>query len=341
MTISRSTRPLKTTVLVHAWALAIGLASPARAAESMLNASYDPTRELYAEINPAFAQAWKAQTGQEITLRISHTGSGAQARAVIEGLDADVVTLAIPSDIAAIVNRGARIAPGWEARLPNQAVPYTSTILFVVRRGNPKGIHDWADLVRPGVTVITPNPKTSGGARWNYLAAWGWARRAYGDDAKAQAYMAQLYAHVPVLDTGARGSTITFAQRGQGDVLLAWEDDANLAVRQLGRNKLEIIVPSLSIEADPPVAVVDAVVDRRGSRALAEAFLRFLYTPEAQEIAARHWLRPTNTAVLARHADRFPFLPTFNAAEFGTWDVIQRVHFDEGGVFDQIYRPGP
>ncbi len=319
-----------------------GVLTPAmaNAADSLLNASYDPTRELYAEINPSFTQKWQAQTGQSVTIRTSHTGSGAQARAVIDGLDADIVTLAIPSDIAAIEKRGGKVAPGWAARLPNQSVPFTSTILFVVRRGNPKGIHDWADLVRPGISVITPNPKTSGGARWNYLAAWGWARRALGGDTKAQEYVAELFRHVPVLDTGARGSTVTFAQRGQGDVLLAWEDDANLAVRQLGRNKLEIVVPSISIEADPPVAVVDATVDRRGSRALAEAYLKFLFTPDAQEIAAKHWLRPTDPAVLARHPDLFPPVPTFTAAEFGSWDDIQRVHFDEGGVFDQIYQPG-
>ena len=308
-------------------------------AQTILNASYDPTRELYAEINPAFARAWQDQTRQPVTIRNSHTGSGAQARAVIDGLDADLVTLAIPSDIDAIVQHGGRVAQGWEAKLPNRAVPFTSTVLFVVRRGNPKGIHDWPDLVRPGVSVITPNPKTSGGARWNYLAAWGWARQTLGGDEKARAYVEELFRHVPVLDTGARGSTMTFAQRGQGDVLLAWEDDANLAVRQRGPSKLEIVIPSMTIEADPPVAVVDEVVDRRGTRRLAEAYLRFLFAPEAQEIAARHWLRPTDPAVMARHAGSFPAVPTFTAAQFGSWDVIQHTHFDEGGIFDQIYRP--
>jgi sulfate/thiosulfate-binding protein len=263
----------------------------ARAAETaLLNVSYDPTRELYAAINPAFVKAWKAQTGQDVSIRDSHGGSGAQARAVIDGLDADVVTLALQSDIDAIVDRVGRVAPGWRERLPNHSVPYTSTILFVVRKGNPKGIKDWADLIKPGVSVITPNPKTSGGARWNYLAAWGWALKANnGDQAKAQAYVAELYKHVPVLDTGARGSTITFAQRKQGDVLIAWEDDANLAVNQVGRDKLEIVVPSLTIVAEPVVAVVDKVVDQRGTRALADAYLRFLWTPEAQEIEAKNY----------------------------------------------------
>ncbi|MGI4954874.1 MAG: sulfate ABC transporter substrate-binding protein [Janthinobacterium lividum] len=322
--------------------LALLLAGTASAQTTLLNVSYDPTRELYAAINPAFAKAWKATTGKDVTVRASHGGSGAQARAVIDGLEADVVTLALQSDIDAIVDRGAMVAPGWRDRLPNRSVPYTSTILFVVRKGNPKGIHDWGDLIKPGVSVITPNPKTSGGARWNYLAAMGWALKAnQGDQAKAQAYMTALFKHVPILDTGARGSTITFAQRNQGDVLLAWEDDANLAVRQLGRNNLEIVVPSLSIVAEPVVAVVDKVVDKRGSRALAEAYLRFLWTPEAQEIAARHFYRPLDPAILARHADVFPKVNTFGITEvFGEWPEVQRVHFGDGGVFDQIYKPG-
>ncbi len=253
-----------------------------------------------------------------------------------------MVTLALQSDIDAITEHGALVAPGWRERLPNHSVPYTSTILLVVRKGNPKGIHDWADLVKPGVAVITPNPKTSGGARWNYLAAWGWALKANnGDQAKAQAYVAELFRHVPVLDTGARGSTITFAQRNQGDVLIAWEDDANLAVRQLGRDKLEIVVPSLTIVAEPVVAVVDRVVDRRGTRALADAYLRFLWTPEAQEIAARNFYRPLDPAILARHADTFPKVATFTIADtFGSWPDVQRTHFGDGGVFDQIYKPG-
>ncbi len=314
----------------------------ARAQTMLLNVSYDPTRELYAAINPAFARAWKARTGQDVQVRVSHGGSGAQARAVIDGLEADVVTLALEPDIDAIGERAGLVAPGWRDRLPNHSVPYTSTILFVVRRGNPKGIKDWADLVRPGVSVITPNPKTSGGARWNYLAAWGWALRANGgDQARARAYVAELYKHVPVLDTGARGSTITFAQRGQGDVLVAWEDDANLAVRKLGRDRLEVVVPSVTIVAEPVVAVVDKVVDRRGTRAAAEAYLRFLWTPEAQEIAAQNYYRPSDPAILARHADRFPKVATFTLADtFGTWRDAQRRHFGDGGVFDQIYAPG-
>lgn len=314
----------------------------AQGANTLLNVSYDPTRELYAAINRVFARAWKAQSGQDVQVRASHGGSGAQARAVIDGLEADVVTLALEPDIDAIGERGGLIAAGWRDRLPDRSVPYTSTILFVVRKGNPKAIRDWADLVRPGVGVITPNPKTSGGARWNYLAAWGWALRAQGGDhVKARAYVAELFKHVPVLDTGARGSTITFAQRNQGDVLLAWEDDAHLAVRQLGRNKLEIVVPSVTITAEPVVAVVDKIVDRRGTRALAEAYLRFLWTPEAQEIVAQNFYRPSDPAVLARHADKFPPVPTFTIADsFGSWRDVQREHFGEGGVFDQIYTPG-
>lgn len=325
----------------------IGMAAPPaaqaqRAATTLLNVSYDPTRELYAAINPAFAKAWQAQTGQSVQIRASHGGSGAQARAVIEGLEADVVTLALQPDIDAISERAGLIPPGWRGRLPDGSVPYTSVILFVVRKGNPKGIHDWADLVRPGVSVITPNPKTSGGARWNYLAAWGWALRTGGGDKdRARAFVAELFRHVPVLDTGARGSTITFAQRNQGDVLLAWEDDANLAVRRIGRDRLEIVVPSASIVAEPVVAVVDKVADRHGTRALAEAYLRFLWTPEAQEIAARHFYRPTDPAVLARHAEQFPAVATFTLAEtLGEWPEVQREHFGDGGVFDQLYKPG-
>ena len=321
---------------------ALALAPASWAQTTLLNVSYDPTRELYAAINPAFAKAWKASTGQDVTIRASHGGSGAQARAVIDGLEADVVTLALQSDIDAIAEHGGAVAPGWRDRLPNRSVPYTSTILLVVRKGNPKNIHDWGDLVRPGVSVITPNPKTSGGARWNYLAALGWALKANnGDQAKARAYVAELYKHVPVLDTGARGSTITFAQRNQGDVLIAWEDDANLAVRQMGRDKLEIVVPSITIVAEPVVAVVDKVVDARGTRAVADAYLRFLWTPEGQEIAARNFYRPLDPAILAKHADMFPAVKTFTIADtFGEWPEVQRVQFGDGGVFDQIYKPG-
>ena len=322
---------------------AIAAGTPAAGAQqTLLNVSYDPTRELYAALNPLFARAWQARTGQDVTIRASHGGSGAQARAVIDGLEADVVTLALAPDIDAISERSGLVAPGWRDRLPDRSVPYTSTILFVVRRGNPKGIKDWGDLVRPGVGVITPNPKTSGGARWTYLAALGWALRAHGGDkARAEAYVGELYGHVPVLDTGARGSTITFAQRNQGDVLLAWEDDALLATRQIGRGRLEIVVPSLSIVAEPVAAVVDKVVDRRGTRALAEAYLQFLWTPEAQEVVARHGLRPRDTAAMARHADSFPGLATFTIADvFGEWRDVQREHFGDGGVFDRVYKPG-
>ncbi len=322
----------------------IGLAvsiAPAWAQATLLNVSYDSTRELYASINPAFAAAWKAKTGQDIVIRSSHGGSGAQARAVLEGLEAAVVTLALQPDVDAIARAGL-IAPGWLDRLPNGSTPYTSTILFVVRKGNPKGIKDWPDLIRPGIAVITPNPKTSGGARWNYLAAWGAALKASGgDQGRARAYVTELFKHVPVLDTGARGATMTFAQRRQGDVLLAWEDDANLAVRQLGRDRLEIVVPQVSIVAEPVVAVVDQVVDKRGTRAPAEAYLQFLWTPEAQEIAAQHYYRPTDQAVLARHRDLFARLQLFTLAEmFGDWAMVQREHFADGGVFDQIYKPG-
>ena len=311
----------------------------ATAQTTLLNVSYDPTRELYAEVNKAFATAWRARTGEAVSIRASHGGSGAQARAVMDGLAADVVTLALEPDIEAISSRTGLIAPGWRDRLPNRSSPYTSTIVFVVRRGNPKAIKDWGDLVRPGISVITPNPKTSGGARWNYLAAWGWALRS-GDDAAARAFVTALYRNVPVLDSGARGSTITFAQRNQGDVLLAWEDDANLAVRELGRNRLEVVVPSLTIQAEPVVAVVDGVVDRRGTRALAEAYLGFLYSPEGQEIIARHHLRPADPAVLARHPE-LPEVRTFRVDEvFGGWPQVQAAHFGDGGVFDQIYTPG-
>ena len=319
--------------------IGLALAPVAQAQTTLLNVSYDPTRELYAAIGPAFAKAWKAQTGQTVVIRASHGGSGAQARAVIEGLEADVVTLALQSDIDAIADRTDLIPHEWRDRLPNESVPYTSTILFVVRKGNPKGIKDWADLIKPGVSVITPNPKTSGGARWNYLAAWGWALQANGgDQAKARAYVAALFKHVPILDTGARGATITFAQRDQGDVLIAWEDDANLAVQKLGRDKLEIVVPSLTIQAEPVVAVVDKNVDKHKTRDAAEAYLRFLWTPEAQEIEAANYYRPRDPAILAKHP--FPVVKTFTLASvFGNWRDVQKQHFADGGIFDQIYQP--
>ena len=324
-------------------ALAVLLACPvAHAQTSLLNVSYDPTRELYADIGAGFAATWKQQTGEAVVVRSSHGGSGAQARAVIEGLEADVVTLALQSDIDAIAERSKLLPENWRERLPNQSSPYTSTILFVVRKGNPKNIHDWADLVRPGVSVITPNPKTSGGARWNYLAAWGYGLKANGGDpAKARAYVAELYRHVPILDSGARGSTITFARRNQGDVLLAWEDDAHLAVNNLGKGNLEIVVPSMSIRAEPVAALVDKVVDRRGTRAVAEAYLKYLYSHDAQEAMARHFDRPSDPAVLAEHAANFPKLALFTVDElFGGWKKTQAEHFADGGIFDQIYQPG-
>jgi sulfate transport system substrate-binding protein len=320
--------------------LAALLIRPAVAETTLLNVSYDPTRELYADINKAFIADWKAKTGETIAVRASHGGSGAQARAVIDGLEADVVTLALQSDIDAIADRTRLIDADWRDKLPNRSVPYTSTILFVVRKGNPKGIKDWGDLIKPGVSVITPNPKTSGGARWNYLAAWGYALKK-GDEASARAYVKELYRHVPVLDSGARGSTITFAQRNQGDVLIAWEDDANLAVKELGKDRLEIVVPSITIRAEPVVAVVDKVVDRRGTRKLADAYLRYLYTPEGQAIAAQHYYRPIDPAVAAKVAGEFPQVPTFTVDElFGGWRKAQGEHFADGGVFDQIYQPG-
>ncbi len=323
--------------------LALFALGPAAAgARTLLNVSYDPTRELYADVDKAFAESWKKSAGELVAIRVSHGGSGAQARAVIDGLEADVVTLGVQSDIDAIADRAGLVAADWRERLPNRSVPYTSTILFVVHKGNPKGIHDWPDLIRPGVSVITPNPKTSSGARWNFLAAWGYALRSPGGDAaKARAFVTELYRHVPVLDSGARGATITFAQRNQGDVLIAWEDDANLAVKKLGPGKLEIVVPSVSIRAEPVVAVVDKIVDRHGTRALAEAYLRFLYTPEGQDLAARHYYRPIDPAVAARYAQQFPQVPTFTVDEvFGGWRKAQPEFFGDGGVFDQLYQPG-
>jgi sulfate/thiosulfate-binding protein len=326
-------------------AAAPALGAGARAAEAgrvqLLNVSYDPTRELYEAIDAAFARQWKARTGQELVVKQSHGGSGKQARAVLDGLEADVVTLALAYDVDAVARAGL-VAPGWRGRLPGNASPFTSTVVFLVRKGNPKGVKDWDDLVRPGVAVITPNPKTSGGARWNYLAAWAHAlRKPGGDEAKAKEFVRALYKNVPVLDSGARGSTTTFVERGIGDVLLAWESEAFLAVERLGQGKLEIVVPGASILAEPPVAVVDRNVDRHGTRAAAQAYLEFLYTPEAQEIAARSFYRPRDARVAARHAARFPKLELFTVdAVFGGWQKAQAAHFADGGVFDQIYAPG-
>ncbi len=316
-------------------------AGPAAAQVKLLNVSYDPTRELYQDFNAAFAKAWKAKTGKDVTVQQSHGGSGKQARSVVEGLEADVVTLALAYDVDAIAKSGL-IARNWQSRLPNNAAPYTSTIVFLVRKGNPKKIHDWNDLTRPGVSVITPNPKTSGGARWNYLAAWGFALRKLGNDpAKAKDFVGRLYKNVPILDTGARGATVTFAERGIGDVLIAWENEALLAARQLGKGELQIVAPSLSILAEPPVAVVDKVAARHQTTAVATAYLQYLYTPQGQEIAARHYYRPRNQAVAARYAAQFPKIQLFTVGQvFGGWAKAQKTHFDDGGVFDQIYGAG-
>jgi sulfate transport system substrate-binding protein len=306
---------------------------------TLLNVSYDPTRELYEAINKAFAAQWLAKTGQQVDIRQSHGGSGAQARAIIDGLEADVATLALGYDVSALNRNGQLVAANWAARLPNNSAPYTSTIVFLVRRGNPKNIHDWGDLIRPGVSVITPNPKTSGGARWNYLAAWAWAlKQPGGSDATAKVFVQKLYRNVPVLDAGARGSTMTFTERGIGDVLLAWESDAFLAIHGAGAGKFEIIAPSMSILAEPPVAVVDKNVDRHGTRALAEAYLQFLYSPPAQQIIAQHHYRPRDPAVARQFADQFPNIRLVSIdAPFGGWDQAQATHFADGGTFDQIY----
>jgi sulfate/thiosulfate-binding protein len=316
---------------------AMTVSAVAAAPAELLNVSYDPTRELYQDINAAFAKQWQAQSNQAVTIRQSHGGSGKQSRAVIDGLKADVVTLALAYDIDAIAERSL-IAQGWQARLPNNSTPYYSTIVFLVRKGNPKKINDWPDLIRPDVQVITPNPKTSGGARWNYLAAWGWAvRRFGGNQLQAKDYMVKLFRNVPVLDSGARGATTTFVQRGQGDVLLAWENEAFLAVNELGKGKFDIVVPSLSVLAEPPVAVVDKVVDRDGNRKVAEAYLKFLYTPEAQEIIAKNYYRPRNPQVAAKYKSRFPNVQLLTINAFGGWDKAQRGHFNDGALFDQIF----
>jgi sulfate transport system substrate-binding protein len=300
----------------------------------LLNVSYDPTRELYQDINAAFAKAWKARTRQTVTIRQSHGGSGKQARAVLDGLEADVVTLALAYDIDALA-AAKLVAPDWQKRLPDNASPYTSTIVFLVRRGNPKGIRDWPDLTRPGVSVITPNPKTSGGARWNYLGAWGSALKAGKGETGARALLKAIFANVPVLDSGARAATTTFAQRGIGDVLVAWENEAFLALDVTGKESVEIVTPPASILAEPPVAVVDAVVDKRGTRAAAEAYLKFLYTPEAQEIVARHHYRPRLADAAKKHAVAFPALTLFTIDDlFGGWQKAQKTHFNDGGVFD-------
>ena len=310
---------------------------------TLLNVSYDPTRELYQDVNAAFAKAWQARTGQGVTISQSHGGSGKQARAVIDGLQADVVTLALAYDVDALHVNGALIPQNWQSRLPDRSAPYTSTIVFLVRKGNPKGIRDWEDLVRPGVAVITPNPKTSGGARWNYLAAWGFALKKWNhDEARAEQFLARLYRNVPVLDSGARGSTTTFTQRGIGDVFLSWENEALLAREKLGRDKFDIVVPSISILAEPSVSIVDKVVDRRHTRKVAQAYLEFLYTPEGQELCAKHFYRPRNPAVAAKYTHRFPSLNLLTIEDplFGGWTKAQKKHFDDGGIFDRIYEAG-
>jgi sulfate transport system substrate-binding protein len=317
------------------------LPSLAQAETKLLNVSYDPTRELYKEFNTAFAAHWKKETGEDLSIEASHGGSGKQARAVIDGLEADVVTLALAYDIDEIAAKGGLLSADWQAKLPHNSSPYTSTIVFLVRKGNPKGIQDWGDLTKEGVEVITPNPKTSGGARWNYLAAWGWAlKQPGGSPETAKAFVQNLYKHVPVLDSGARGATTTFVQRGIGDVLLAWENEAFLAVKELGPDQFDIVVPSVSILAEPPVAVVDKVVDARGTRKVAEAYLNYLYSPEGQEIAAKNFYRPTDPKVAAAHEKDFPKVNLITIDEvFGGWKKAQPEHFGDGGTFDQIYQP--
>lgn len=304
----------------------------------LLNVSYDPTRELYEEYNAAFAKFWKEKSGQEVEIKQSHGGSGKQARGVIDGLRADVVTLALAYDIQAIAEKGKLLPADWQAKLPNNSSPYTSTIVFLVRKGNPKAIKDWDDLTKPGVQVITPNPKTSGGARWNHLAAYGYAKKRFGgDEEKAKEFLKALYKNVPILDTGARGATTTFVQRGIGDVLLAWENEAYLSVKELGEDKFDIVYPSVSILAEPPVALVEKNTDRNGTTEVAKAYLEHLYSKEGQRIAAKHFYRPTDAEVAAEYKDQFPAIELFTIADFGGWAKAQPQHFDDGGIFDQIY----
>ena len=333
----------KTILTIALLAGALSFAAPAAvyAKEvTLLNVSYDPTRELYQDFNAAFAKDWLAKTGEKVTINQSHGGSGKQARAVVDGLPADVATLALAYDVDQLYEKGKLIPKDWQKRLGNNSSPYTSTIVFLVRKGNPKNIKDWDDVVKPGISVITPNPKTSGGARWNYLAAWAYAlKHNNNDEAKAKEFVAKLFKNVPVLDTGARGSTTTFVERGIGDVLLAWENEAFLAKKELGPDKVDIIVPSLSILAEPPVTVVDKVVDKRGTRKVAEAYLNYLYTPEGQEIAAKNFYRPTLDSVAKKYAAQFPKVNLVTIDEvFGGWQKAQKTHFADGGTFDQIYQ---
>jgi len=322
---------------VLAFAALAAFAGVAQAAE-LLNVSYDPTRELYTQINEKFIADWKAKTGETVTIKQSHGGSSAQARKIIDGLEADVATLGIASDIDILAEKASLLPANWQTRLPGDSTPYNSTIVLLVRKGNPKGIKDWGDLIKPGIAVITPNPKTSAGARWNFLAAWAYAlKQNSGDEAKAKAWIGQLYKNVPVLDTGARGSTVTFAQRDLGDVLIAWENEAYLALSEFGENKFDIVVPATSILAQPPVAVVDKNVKRHGTEKLAEAYLKFLYTPEAQEIIAKNHYRPLDPTVAAKYASSFPKIDLTTIAQFGGWKTAQPKFFGDGGVFDQIY----
>jgi sulfate/thiosulfate-binding protein len=328
-------------VLAGAAAPAVTLDAPKKPL-TLLNVSYDPTRELYEDYNRQFASYWKEKTGQDVTVRQSHGGSGKQARSVIDGLEADVVTLALAYDIDQIAEKAGSIPADWQTKLPDNSSPYTSTIVLLVRKGNPKGIRDWGDLAKPGVSVITPNPKTSGGARWNYLAAWAWAlRQPGGNEAKARDFVTRLYKNVPVLDAGARGATTTFVERGIGDVLIAWENEALLAIKELGPGKFEVVAPSISILAEPPVAVVDKAAGKHGTREVARAYLEYLYTPAGQEIAARHFYRPRLPAVAAKYGNQFPKISLVTVDEvFGGWKKAHTAHFADGALFDQIYQPG-
>jgi len=337
---------LKLTYALVAIAVAASITLNARAAHAteitLLNVSYDPTRELYEAVNAQFAKDWKAKTGDDLTINQSHGGSGKQARAVIDGLEADVVTLALAGDIDAIAEKANLLPSNWQSRLPDNSCPYTSTIVLLVRKGNPKKIHDWDDLVKPGISVITPNPKTSGGARWNFLAAWSYAlKKNSGDETKATAFISALYKNVPVLDSGARGSTTTFAEREIGDVLIGWENEARMAIKQFGADKYEVIYPSMSIRAEPPVTWVDKVASRRGTEAVAKAYLEFLYAPAGQEIIAQNFYRPRDEGVLKKYASQFPSLPMVTIdGDFGGWKSAQPKFFADGGVFDKIYQPG-
>jgi sulfate/thiosulfate transport system substrate-binding protein len=334
---------MRTAAIVASALLIIGLGashSVPAASVKLLNVSYDPTREFYEEYNTAFAAYWKSKTGDDVIVNQSHGGSGKQARSVIDGLEADVVTLALGFDIDALATQGGLIPANWQKRLPSNSTPYTSTIVFLVRKGNPKNIHDWGDLVRPDLQVITPSPKTSGGARWNYLAAWGWAlKQPGGSNATAEAFVKKLYHNVPVLDSGARGATVTFVERGIGDVLLAWENEAYLAVKELGPDKFDIVAPSISILAEPPVSIVDQNVDEHGTRKVAEGYLRYLYSPQGQEIAAKHFYRPRDAAVAAKYSGQFQNIPLLLNVDavFGGWTKAQATHFADHGTFDRIY----